>query len=151
MTPTASTATNSGKTKTGASPATTSEYFHVRIIIQHSTEHSDPHNTFLYGNDPVEVIKLRVVNNMPQLLEDVLNACQTTLQGAHARNGQSLQHPNGKGRAANEIKMLFVHWEPDSKGRETYTYAHDGNVEDVLGLLKERRGCNDLVVIEVDV
>ena len=50
-----------------------------------------------------------------------------------------------------KIDGLRVMWEPDSKGRECWNYAHEENVQGLLSLLKERRGCNDIVVVEMDV
>lgn len=57
----------------------------------------------------------------------------------------------GKGKMCTKIEMFSVMWEPDTQGRECYTYAHEGNVASLLRLMRERRRCNDVVVIEVDV
>lgn len=99
-----------------------------------------------------------------------------TLEGSHRRNGQGLYFPReegrgsscgrhsglglpderptpswaGNGNIATQVTSVCVLWEVDAKGRETYTYAHKGNVRALVGILRERAGCSDVLVVEVE-
>lgn len=154
MASTASTATNPGRAAMDPASATPSNYFRVQVAIKHDSEgpsnEAHPHhclnpNPFL----KVEVIKLRVVDEVGQLWDETMEAIKATTLDTD--NDQILELWEGKERnLTKKVLVMYVYWggvSPLGDGKGTYTRVHDGNVENLLECLRERPECNDLVVL----
>ena len=113
-----------------------SSSFRIQIRIGPSSSYLEPLSFTTDGPvTPVEIIKLRVVSTLAQLLTEAYAACKSTL-GNEKHNDVALyrETPFLPFRVPIEkFVRIAVEWQTDPQRRETWTEVHNGNVVAEIG------------------